>query len=629
MFWVEFNMATAGDVEIVQLPVTMGPFSAGEKVALPKVAAMNAELKSWVDASTGHEIKPGSYVIVDQDLMFEPSFSKTKVTIQPGVGMLALFPSMNYKAWFALGEMVDNSIQSYNEHKAELKRLNGPAFRLKIEIEFTSSPEEKIIVRDNAAGIFEKDIARAFTPAVRREDLSGIGQFGIGMKSSATWYANHYVIRTAALGDSVSRTVTFDIPKIIEENTNELYIDVKAKSEYDHGTTLTLTKLHQGIPTGATLGRIRGYLQSIYRDSIRSGEVKITVGGKELEFSEPALLTEPYWRTDKMPSPEEAGEPIFWRYDLDFELKDSWIADNAPDKPAEPPRINGWIGILKNGSTKASGLALLWRGKVVVGAGAAAQGDEDSYRPKRIFGTSNTFPFQRIVGEVNVSELQVTTYKDNIKWRPGQEEDFQNELRRALEAETPQPMLRMARNYRSTQDGPEVTSKLDSAVRAAATASTAALVRALDEQRDIVEIDKEQPLFVKVDSHTGAEARFLIYRDSSAHVSYFLEVVSDPQEFDWLKLVREGDDHLIVVNRKHPFMESFAHLPGADLDPILRLAIALALAEIKAKSILSEGSHLFRGYVNTYMRAGLANRFAADANADAELTTSEFESETK
>lgn len=609
-------MQNTADLGVVQPPVNLGPCNSGEQVILPKLVALDAEFRCWVNASTGEEYKAEAKVVVEQDMLFEPAFVKQTVTIQPGVGMLALFPNMNYKAWFALGEMVDNSIQSYNEHKAALKRLNGPNFKLKVDIEFSNAPVEKIVVTDNAAGIFQKDIARAFTPAVRREDLSGIGQFGIGMKSSATWYANHYIIRTAALGEPVARTVTFDIPHIIDNNINVLPIQEHTKGSLDHGTTITLTQLHQGIPSGATLGRIRSYLQSIYRDSIRSGEVIINVGGKKLEFTEPTLLTEPYWKTDKMPLAKEEGEPIYWRYELDFELRDSWLVDNAPNKPIAPPKIHGWIGILKNGTTKASGLALLWRGKVVVGAGSAAQGDEDSYRPKQIFGTSNTFPFQRIVGEVNVSDLQVTTYKDNIKWRPGQEEDFQKELRKALEASTPQPMLRMARNYRSTQDGPEVASKLETAVRAAASASTAALVRALDDKKDVVAIDGDRPLFVKVDSLTGAEARFLIYRDSDLHISYYLEVISDDQELNWLKMVREGADHLIVVNRKHPFMESFANLPGADLDPILRIAIALALAQIKAKAILPEGAHLFLGYVNTYMRAGLANRFAADVYSE-------------
>ncbi len=43
-----------------------------------------------------------------------------QVTIRPGIGLYALFPSLRYSPWVALGEMVDNSIQSYQEHKEEL-----------------------------------------------------------------------------------------------------------------------------------------------------------------------------------------------------------------------------------------------------------------------------------------------------------------------------------------------------------------------------------------------------------------------------------------------------------------------------------------------------------------------------
>ena len=42
-----------------------------------------------------------------------------QVTIRPGIGLYALFPSLRYSPWVALGEMVDNSIQSYQEHKEE------------------------------------------------------------------------------------------------------------------------------------------------------------------------------------------------------------------------------------------------------------------------------------------------------------------------------------------------------------------------------------------------------------------------------------------------------------------------------------------------------------------------------
>jgi hypothetical protein len=76
------------------------------------------------------------------------------VTIRPGVGMLLLFPAMNYKAWFALGEMVDNFIESYMSHKADLRKLHGNDFKLKIDIAFSQGSDLRIVVEDNAAGIF-------------------------------------------------------------------------------------------------------------------------------------------------------------------------------------------------------------------------------------------------------------------------------------------------------------------------------------------------------------------------------------------------------------------------------------------------------------------------------------------
>ena len=37
-----------------------------------------------------------------------------KLDITPTVGLLALLKNMRYTEWYALGEFVDNSIQSYN-----------------------------------------------------------------------------------------------------------------------------------------------------------------------------------------------------------------------------------------------------------------------------------------------------------------------------------------------------------------------------------------------------------------------------------------------------------------------------------------------------------------------------------
>ena len=58
-----------------------------------------------------------------------------KLDITPTVGLLALLKNMRYTEWYALGEFVDNSIQSYRLNKKFLRKLD-PLFKLKIKIWF-------------------------------------------------------------------------------------------------------------------------------------------------------------------------------------------------------------------------------------------------------------------------------------------------------------------------------------------------------------------------------------------------------------------------------------------------------------------------------------------------------------
>src|SRR4051794_2291027 len=46
------------------------------------------------------------------DSSVNPPDLHTTVTIRPGVGVLGLLASMNYKPWYALSEFVDNAVAS-------------------------------------------------------------------------------------------------------------------------------------------------------------------------------------------------------------------------------------------------------------------------------------------------------------------------------------------------------------------------------------------------------------------------------------------------------------------------------------------------------------------------------------
>src|SRR5438445_3126614 len=123
------------------------------------------------------------------------------VSIKPGVKVLSVLRWLNYKPWFALAEFVDNSLQSYLDYRAELRRVEGKPFRLKVSVKIEGEDGGSITIRDNAAGIHKKDYARAFRAAEAPPDVTGLAEFGMGMKSAACWFAPLWAVRTKALGE--------------------------------------------------------------------------------------------------------------------------------------------------------------------------------------------------------------------------------------------------------------------------------------------------------------------------------------------------------------------------------------------------------------------------------------------
>ena len=153
----------------------------------------------------------------------------TKVNIRPGVSILSVLRHLNYKPWFALAEFVDNAIQSAISRHKELEAVAGKGkYRLRVDIELDTTDSGRLRIADNAAGINKKDYARAFRPAEIPPDQSGLSEFGMGMKSAACWFAPRWYVRTSALGESVERTVVFNIEQIIQDSLDELQVQSSA-----------------------------------------------------------------------------------------------------------------------------------------------------------------------------------------------------------------------------------------------------------------------------------------------------------------------------------------------------------------------------------------------------------------
>jgi hypothetical protein len=538
--------------------------------------------------------------------------SPEQVTIRPGIGLYALFPSLRYSPWVALGEMVDNSIQSYQEHKQELIDLHGPEYKLRIEINYSGGDNPTIQLIDNAAGIYTKDIERAFTPAMPPANKKGISQYGIGMKSSACWYANFFTIRTRALGEPIIRTVTFDIPKIIKDEIYELDIEKEeATNPKVHGTRIILRNLNQPVPVAGAASRLRSYLRSMYRDFLRTGELVLLINGEVQEAPMTTWLTAPYWPNDMGPLNDKTYE---WVKDFEIELNES----HNPVNHSEPaPKIRGRIGILEKGDTKRAGLALLWRRKVVQGAGNMADSPDDLYRPGRLFGGSNSFERQRVVGELDVSELNVTSFKDAVVWREGQEEEVLKKIKEKLNSE-PNPLLKMAKNYRASDNSKAGKAKLQGSLSDVVDSATKALIEnnASESLGDNFEITKinESPEPPRSDETTVLQKVIKLIPQFNSDI--ILEVKDQLADTSWLRVKQIPDMNkwVITINREHPFMKSFTVADPDSLDPVLRIALAIGIAEIQGLSSGFDTAGFLRLSINDLLRNYLSSR------SDVELT---------
>ena len=142
------------------------------------------------------------------------TISSVSIALQPSV--YSTFRALNNTVSFALGEYVDNAVQSYLDNKEALVALE-PNYRLEIRIN-VDWEKRNITITDNAAGINTESYKKAFEPAHIPLDSTGLNEFGMGMKTASVWLADKWCVYTKALGETVERFNSFDLFKVIDDN---------------------------------------------------------------------------------------------------------------------------------------------------------------------------------------------------------------------------------------------------------------------------------------------------------------------------------------------------------------------------------------------------------------------------
>ena len=510
-----------------------------------------------------------------------------RINIRPTSGVYATYKRLSYQPWTAIAEFVDNSTQSFYDHKEELLSLKYSK-GLKITIDYISDAQngDRIEIYDDAYGMEWNDFQRAIILDRPPINTNGRNEFGMGLKTAACWFGSIWSVESTRLNSKNKYYTEINIDDLGKYKTEEIDVREEITSPKEHYTKIVIRKLNKKISGSRTIGKVKELLSSIYREDIRSGYIKIYYNGTLLQFKEAPVYVE-----------ESNGERKAWKKDVSFT-----ISHEGKELP-----VYGFVAIRIPGSVKDAGLTLLRRGRVIIG------GSESTYRPTELFGDSNSYAWQRLYGELHMDNWPVTQAKDNFDWHnSGLEEAF-------IEALEP-----IIREYRKKAENIRVRERINSndlvqsAVNGLADSGLLENVDITIEERTPQTDDLSQnPNNAEAAETSGEESDnidnsatetekttdnvadgviieggdLVHYRFKYKGIEYLFHIVFDVSNptLDWLLVESNGENEFTIsINMKHSFFKPL--IEKREFLPIMtRMSIALVLAEIESVSLSPDG----------------------------------------
>jgi Histidine kinase-, DNA gyrase B-, and HSP90-like ATPase len=514
------------------------------------------------------------------------------IHIRPEVTVLSVLRHLNYKAWYAIAEFIDNALQSYIANESELRAIHGLSYQLTVDVRIDTTLPGQIIITDNAAGIPTAEFPRAFRAAQIPTDRSGLSEFGMGMKSAACWFAENWSVRTKAIGESVERTIHFDVKHIVENRIESLNTEIRDVDPTQHYTVVSLRGLHH-MPQGRTLGKIKDHLASIYRVFLRDGRLVINLNDEPLSYESPNVLHAIAYASPGIVASIEPATPIKWHKEINLNFGDG-------------QHVTGFAALREVGSTPLAGFALFRRDRLIVGS------HDETYRPAYIFKQTNSYPYQRIFGELHVQGFEVSHTKDGFRWEE-YEDIFLEYLKEAIE-EPPLNLLAQAEYYRALPTKKSIEARAVAATDSVAEHFARSIAPLVIGAKQHPAKPSELPLDIEK-SPLQASERTVSVDDGDYRWLITLRTSIDPAKDEWVSLAKmenvRGEESNRVrrlrldLSLAHPFSIEFIGANNENVELFLRVASAVCIALVLSEDLTGEPPQSVLHHFNYLLRGAL------------------------
>lgn len=507
----------------------------------------------------------------------EQWFETQELNIQPQAGVIGVFSRLNYKPWYAIAEFVDNSTQSFYSHQDYLEKQG--ITELHVDIKYDND-QDILTITDDAFGMELDDFARAIKIDSPPASKKGRNEFGMGLKTAASWFGNIWSVRSTQLDSGKEYYAEINIPVLRSKNINSVSIRESKVAQTSHGTTIIIREITKKIGSSRTKSKIKDLLKSMYRRDLNNGLVHITYDGEPLFYDEHECLM---FRNRK------------WRKDIDFYF----------DFDGRSHHVTGFVGLLAHGGFGRAGFALFRRNRVVIG------GDDFNYKPEEIFGQAQSTIAHKLFGEIDLEDFPISQAKDGFVWDDGLEEQFIKELKLHIKE-----YIEIAKITNKDRIKEEETSK---AVSDKVQHQVSDVLNRTFSNQDKQSQQPQQPEYPELSLYKEyqEEQNNLSEKVDTKIRTYTINLNPATKcklsvqwtmgnATTWIKVDynEDGSAANIHLNINHPFFKPFSEKEDFKL-VLEKFALAFAIAEIQAKkNANSEGMinpNAFRTNINRYL----------------------------